>query len=1251
MITLLLLILHLPDFDLDEIPDDRDPTEANSQPLTPPQDRMPTPQAEAQHSRRRKRRKKRKTRKDHHDSGNDEPTIALPEEGQPLGQSPPENSQLRETEPETFHIYASSDESNLEEPPKSPVGRKAQESIEDLRQEARERATLDTADHSSPSDKDEPTTPAPSPGAAELKVSPHLKLQSPGEAVMESSGTHDSDVGPQISSGFAAVNHNSQLEVELQVNTAPDLPSLIKRDGRWLCPFAEDYGCSKTFSAPKVAKRHAQTHVKRFTCAVCNKSFGRNDTLKRHMEQHDGLEIPIAEAGKENKTLQVETEVENGTQEKQDEMNEDGTVEFTTPPEISQFEVAEEECQVGLEEAEEAEEGVQEHQVDTEGAQETNPAQHVTSERPPSPDLEDGSFDIRIIETPVATQGQKRKRKVQTSDPVENTPEPRKRRKGTATSSSTLLPLSANSGTNIEAQQFTEKIIPQLQPRRQSSIEGWAQPYKPGLKLRHPILNPKPSPKRVERLVEVLIPRTSQAGPSSDGANKSSARNTMIQKQRDKDSGGGTVNAQPNSSAIRSSSYTTTNGKARAEAGIEYSSPSKTDTRRGSARKSSGMATSVAKRTFPTTPADKINGDSESDYSGDNAATSDDEISDTERTLRNIMDENFECGTCHAKLGSEKALKKHLKNPNVHLLKCRTCSKKFVSMSALERHETESGHGKDHDSKGNGKVGQVGAFSNYEVQKLNNWKDKFCEEHNITGAQFNDMMTDTLQRGRSGTWNWVFINRTDFMDQYLSVLPNRNRTSMLRYRERNFQNVEGSLNWTDEDDMELIRLVKEMGTKWSKIAKVMLRTQDAVSQRWRHKLRHTKAESGEWSRAENSKLNKALAEIRRQSGVTADDKEWAIPWVQVSERVKTRTPQQCSNHWRALHSMRKDGKWVSVSGLEKTPGASRVLTPSKMQKHLTGASQSPGKRSKLSSKFVQDDGTDQENELEDQSIAAKVEERLSNPTGIESNSEMLDNETTRTPHISRELLTKKTPGKTLGSSQLFAQTQVNTSALKPPPSNSKQPTSSQAQTQSQSQDRPSPNISIQRRAISRSPLQEITPIQDVELDRAENDSTEGVESGDDINQDVEIRETEIEKTDAEDEVMVDGSDIESSGPEDEAMTDESTTEDETSSEGEESDIGEKHETGPLLDDEAEETSEEDSDDGEEDSDENAKDDSEEEQQGSVNDETFDFMDSINEAAQRVKSSQVKLTNGRALGPRKRTKPLEDESEDEETESE
>lgn len=1176
--------------------------------------------------------KRKRTKKAPVDKSRTARSFSPPEEVQTATQNAPKNSQLRELEPETFHIYETSNGSDVDD---APSAQRLVEAPEDDKQAVSETSIEDVADDSSPDNPDEPTTSVLSLRAAGLKKSARSKLQVPKNDAIKRSAGHASQSGSKSGAGFTAVNHNPSAKAKSPSISALDAPS-DSFNGRWPCPSADTFGCTKTFSSRNAATRHVGSHSNKYTCSVCQKVLSRPDSLRKHMERHTALEISVAEAGKEEHegeseidaeedALVVDAEAEtlkvNGAAGSEshselhgDETKDDGSSEYTTPVETSQAEAASETDQV---------------HVDNDP--EIILAPDLAPERASaSPDPQDASAEDQDREITVPKHGQKRKREVQSSGAVNSaSSERKKRKKETPPSSPTLVPSSADYATGVQAQQLTQKIVPQLQPRRQSSIEGWAQASKPGLNIRQSVLNPVGLPKRTDQKVEVVVPRTSQAGASSQVAAKGSVSNQARQDQREQSSSKETSNTLSSFARSKKSEYTTTNGKGKAVPGVNYSSPT-TDRTRDSTQKSSGIATSVAKRTFPKSSASEINGGSASDHTTETADNSGNENTSMQVPLRKVTSEKFECRTCHKKFMSEKALKQHMRTPNVHtyLLKCHTCAEKFATSPALARHEKETGHG-----EGDGRQGQVGAFDDYEVQKLKNWKDTFCEEHNITGAQFNDMMTDSLQRGRNGSWNWLFINRLDFMAQYFNVLPRRDKRSMLRYRERNFQNVEGSLNWTEEDDLELIRLQKEMGTKWSKIAKVMMRTQDAVAQRWRHKLQFKKIETGEWSRTENNALAKAMEEVRRQSGVTADAQNWTIPWFQVSEEVKTRTPQQCSNRYRALHGLQKNGKYVPVPALEKTPGTSRILTPSKMQKRLEGSISTPGKRAELSSKYVDDEESDEEHVPEEPHGSNADETAQSKPNGNGSGSGRDTNrESGETPQRNNKLLAKKTPGKTLGSSQLFAQTQTNTSALKPPLSNPGGSRSSQAH--SQSQERPSPNIPLQRRAVSRSPLAEILPLSDAQLDLVEDDNPEDSESGDDVDEDAENQQSEIDGSEAGDEGEADDGELTSAA-------------------------NGKNSRGPLLDDEAEETSEEDSDDEDEDDDDDKDDDDddsrieseENEQESSVDDETSDFMASINKSAQRFKSSQVKSSKGQTRGLKRKADPSEDESEDEDTESE
>ncbi|KAK5057598.1 hypothetical protein LTR84_011598 [Exophiala bonariae] len=1274
-------------FDLDKIPDDRDPDDDISQ-LRSQVSTSASPQGEMRSTNKLKNRKaNKKTTVDK--SHRARSFSLLPNEAQPISQGAPESSQLRDLEPETFHIYETSDGSDVDDAPKA---RKSLRPPEDERQEVSDTNTGNVTDDSSQEDEEELMTTTLPTRATVPKKTARSKLPGERNDVPKTSAGRASQSRAGAGTGFTAVNRRLASKANSAANTTPDAPS-ADDNGRWPCPSAETYGCTKTFSSRKAATRHADSHSAKYTCAVCRKILSRADSLKTHMKRHTALEISMAEAGKEQDRVESEAdtaeEVKNANSELKDmQLNE--SPEAEAPGSEAEAEAEPEPLEV---------DGAEEHDSDGESTElgadgspeyttpaEASPAElpmeddHIDANEDPevdhapppaiqrilaSPRPNAASNDDLITETPISKQSQKRKRKRKSqspSDPESVSSGRLKRRKKTTISSPTLGPSSADLVPDLQAQQVTQKIVPQLQARRQSSIENWTQSYNSSSNPRHPSLDPVRPPKRNEQIVEVLVPRTSQAGSSSQIASKSSASKTARQEHKEQNNDKKTSNLLANFTKSKKSEYTTTNGKGRAEAGVNYNSPMKTARPRDSAQEASGIATSVAKRTFSKASASEADEESASDYTGDTAEKSVNEQSSLQPAPKKAANEMFECRTCHAKFKSEKALKKHVKKPNVHtyLLKCQACNEKFPTGAALARHERETGHG-----DANGRQGQVGAFGDSEVRKLNNWKDLFCEEHHITGAQFNDMMTDTLQRGRGGTWNWLFINRLDFMAQYFSVLPRRDKRSMLRYRERNFQNLEGSLNWTDEDDKELLRLHKEMGTQWSKIAKAMMRTQDAVAQRWRHKLQFKETESGEWSREENSALNKAIEAVRNDAGVSADAKNWSIPWSQVSQRMKTRTPAQCSNHYRALHGLHKSGKYVPIPALEKTPGKSRVLTPSKMQKRLEGTASNSGKRAELSSKYVDDEDSDVEDLSEEQHNPAqeKASEDRSNgihsdnlpeehngndkaepqtkANGIDSDGEIASKKATETPHTNRKLLTKNTPGKTLGSSQLFAQTQTNTSALRPPPSNPRRSTSSQVQ--SQSQERPSPNVPIQLRAATRSPLQEIHPYTVADLHMGENDDSQDSDNNDDedagaaANKNVEIQQSEDEE------------------PADEDADDTGSIDLANGANGD-------NESRSLVDDEPEETSdentssdeEEDNEDNDEDKENDAYsgDDSEgDEQESSVDDTTFDFMASINKSAQRSKSSQIRSSQGQNRGLKRKSTPSDDDSEDEETESE
>lgn len=1102
---------------------------------------------------------------------------------------------LRDREPETFHIYATSDSSD-DEIKVQAFGVSAKHPSADEESDSAQEAVSSYNENDEPRSKRD-TSPTEDTSQKSMPPSSHVpkpKRRKSGDQ-SDQPGSQD----PRL--GFASVN--SGLPAETPAHDLEDVQRdiTILANGRWPCPHD---GCNATFANKKGSTRHAKSHLEPHFCGVCGKGFGRFDTLQRHLRKHHPEEQnTAAEAAGDAITIPQN--------------------HHNSPDDAGEFETA----------AENSERDATSHDEDSAHEPNTPVADRLQTPDPTSPHHPPSSGDSDhlpadfIEETPVAETRQKRKRDSSNS-PQPASSRPRKRKRDS--SHNNLSSIQSEDGGEVPE---GPEAPTRSQKRRQSGIDEWAQ---------------RSTPSSTQNM-SLVVPRLTK-GQSSKHASSRTPIPATGQK------------THLNSDGLHHSAYTSSNGKGRAEPGLTYTSPAKSNLAKRK-KSNSGMATSIATRTF-STPASSITPEDENEDSGsasDHGLSSEGGIETVQVAAKSARTGRYKCDVCLKQFTSEKLLNRHLRRPNVHIprLSCPHCSATFVSKAKLRDHIAESGH-----TPGGVVRKSKGGFSDTEVERLNRWRSRFSEEHHISIAQFNDMMTDTLQRTPSRNWKWPFIGAKEFLKEYMAVLPYRDNRSMLRYRERNFQNLAGSQNWTEEDDQDLVRLVKQYGTSWAKIGKILTRTADAVSQRWRHKLQHAEAALGEWTQDELERLDASIEQVRRASGPPSTNGEWHIPWTQVSAIMKTRTPQQCSNRWRSIHSVKKDGVWVHVPGLKKTPGSSRVITsskmvtPSKMERRLQGSTRQ--KPAPLSEVYVQDEDSDAEDEAEE-AVESHVPEEH-NP-GIKP---------VKTPSAgeSRNPLTSKTPGKTLGSSQLFHQTQIDTSALKPPPSRSRG-----SGTPPQTQDRPSPNIAIQRRPVSISPLQEIALHRETVPDGGENQSTTDEEGSDAESEQTTSADSgmDTDSEQSEDKAQIRGQIAATSMGEDQGSeTDTSPDDDE---ESEESVVDRVNTAEPsMVDDEADETSsdltsseEEDQDgvDGEEaslgsveadDQVEDAGQDDEDDEDVDYNDDGSDddnraqFMSSIAKSAVRGSRSAL---NGRRLlskGKKRSRTSSGDEDSDESDES-
>lgn len=266
------------------------------------------------------------------------------------------------------------------------------------------------------------------------------------------------------------------------------------------------------------------------------------------------------------------------------------------------------------------------------------------------------------------------------------------------------------------------------------------------------------------------------------------------------------------------------------------------------------------------------------------------------------------------------------------------------------------------------KTGQTGRFTEEEVRRLRAWRESFCQEHNMTMYEFNEMMANSAAVSKLH-WRYDWITKSDFMQEFYEQLPYRNRRSMIRFRERYFQNVDNT-PWSEAQDKELRQLVSELGTKWVEIAQIMGRTQDSVSQRWRHKLNYGEkpALMGDWTTEEVTKLEEEVTAFARMKNTTPDDGNLHIPWNAISKKLGNgRTAQQCSNRWRINTSKRVNGKFVKVPHSDRIPGekVQKPRTPSKMEKRLSGQGTSKSGKVYKSAERVEDSSDDDDEEQEE----------------------------------------------------------------------------------------------------------------------------------------------------------------------------------------------------------------------------------------------------------------------------------------------
>lgn len=230
-------------------------------------------------------------------------------------------------------------------------------------------------------------------------------------------------------------------------------------------------------------------------------------------------------------------------------------------------------------------------------------------------------------------------------------------------------------------------------------------------------------------------------------------------------------------------------------------------------------------------------------------------------------------------------------------------TKKTPSRKHQRRLKAKSGTRTSSDNK------KTGRFSKKENQEMERFKQGWCVQYQIDERTFNNCIN---RRRKSGFPPSVDFTKSQMLEEFLEVLPDRDKRSMFRYKERNWQNVEATpYEWTNEQDRELQALVEEHGSKWTTIADHLGRGQDDVAQRWRNHIANKDTmRTGNWSGEEIQELRNAIEDASYSAGdnLTVDQ----ISWDSVSKMMRgSRTAQQCAGKWQKLMVNERKEKWLA----------------------------------------------------------------------------------------------------------------------------------------------------------------------------------------------------------------------------------------------------------------------------------------------------------------------------------------------------
>jgi hypothetical protein len=175
----------------------------------------------------------------------------------------------------------------------------------------------------------------------------------------------------------------------------------------------------------------------------------------------------------------------------------------------------------------------------------------------------------------------------------------------------------------------------------------------------------------------------------------------------------------------------------------------------------------------------------------------------------------------------------------------------------------------------------------------------------MTKEQFCTFFAEDVQN------DWRKREAREMCVEIASQLPNKGVLSVTRnIRTRYPAETLEPLQWTQEDDATLKKLVVETGHQWTVIGPQMGRTPDMVRLRWRDYVSVRDQRHGPWDDDEMERLYNYVLSLLEENGWTEDKGlevdvvSQYVNWGAVSSKVRQRSQLQCRIKWERLEGWR-----------------------------------------------------------------------------------------------------------------------------------------------------------------------------------------------------------------------------------------------------------------------------------------------------------------------------------------------------------